>query len=123
VRGLTTAASLWAVSAIGMAAGAGYLFGAAAATVLAMATLNTLRRFRSSVITPIRLGSAELEFGLKATEDGPSPALDVLRRHDINIRTMDVEIDEGHARYKLQIRVQPSTSIQAPCPSFPAFRK
>ncbi|HEX7166132.1 MAG TPA: MgtC/SapB family protein, partial [Acidimicrobiales bacterium] len=27
VRGLTTAASLWAVSAIGMAIGAGYLFG------------------------------------------------------------------------------------------------
>ena len=83
MRGLTTAASLWAASAIGMAVGAGYLFGAAAATLLAMATLQALRRFRSSVISPIRLGSADLEFSLRATEDGPSPALDVLRRHDV----------------------------------------
>jgi putative Mg2+ transporter-C (MgtC) family protein len=52
VRGLTTAANLWAVIAIGMAAGAGYLFGAATATALAMATLNALRRLRSSVISP-----------------------------------------------------------------------
>jgi putative Mg2+ transporter-C (MgtC) family protein len=35
VRGLTTAASLWATAAIGMAVGAGYLFGAAATTALA----------------------------------------------------------------------------------------
>ncbi|HET7480331.1 MAG TPA: MgtC/SapB family protein, partial [Rubrobacteraceae bacterium] len=33
VRGLTTAASLWAAAAIGMASGAGYYFGAAATTV------------------------------------------------------------------------------------------
>jgi putative Mg2+ transporter-C (MgtC) family protein len=114
VRGLTTAASLWAVSAIGMAVGAGYLFGAATTTVLAIATLQALRRFRSSVISPMRLGSADLAFGLRATEeDGPSSALDALRRHDINIRSMDAEIDEDHARYRLQIRVQPSTDIHA----------
>jgi putative Mg2+ transporter-C (MgtC) family protein len=113
VRGLTTAASLWAASAIGMAVGAGYLFGAATATLLAIATLQALRRFRSSVISPMRLGSADLEFGLRATEDGPAPVLDVLRRHDINIRTMDAEIEEDRARYKLQIRVQPSTDIHA----------
>ena len=59
VRGLTTAASLWAASAIGMTVGAGYLFGAATATALAMATLYALRRFRSSVIFPMRLGSAD----------------------------------------------------------------
>jgi putative Mg2+ transporter-C (MgtC) family protein len=113
VRGLTTAASLWAASAIGMAVGAGYLFGAATATLLAIATLQALRRFRSSVISPIRLGSAELELGLKATEDGPSPAIEVLRRHDITIRNMDAEIDGDQAHYRLQIRVQPSTDIHA----------
>ena len=61
MRGLTTAASLWTASAIGMAVSAGYLFGAGAATLLAMATLYALRRFRSSIITPMRLGSADLE--------------------------------------------------------------
>jgi putative Mg2+ transporter-C (MgtC) family protein len=113
VRGLTTAASLWAASAIGMAVGAGYLFGAAAATALAMATLYALRRFRSSIISPLRLGSADLEFGLKATEDGPTSALEVLGRHDISVRSMDAEIEGDHAHYRLQVRVQPSADVHA----------
>ena len=113
VRGLTTAASLWAVSAIGMATGAGYLFGAAAATVLAMATLNALRRFRSSVITPLRLDSAGLELDLRTTAEGPNDAFRVLERHDITVRSTDAEIDKERSRYKLQIRIRPSTDIHA----------
>ena len=113
VRGLTTAASLWTTSAIGMAVGAGYLFGAVAATLLAMATLYALRRFRSSIITPMRLGSADLELGLKEPESGPANALQILRRHDITIRNMDAEIDEKHARYDLQVRVHPSADVHA----------
>lgn len=71
VRGLTTAASLWATAAIGMAVGAGYLFGAAATTALAMATLYALRSFRSSVIYPLRLDSAGLEITLNEPDSGP----------------------------------------------------
>jgi putative Mg2+ transporter-C (MgtC) family protein len=113
VRGLTTAASLWAASAIGMAVGAGYLFGAATATVLAMATLYALRRLRSSAISPMRLGSADLELDLRSTEGGPAGALEVLERHDITIRSMDAEIDGDRARFKLQVRVQPSADIHS----------
>jgi len=113
VRGLTTAASLWTPIAIGMAVGAGYLFGAGAATFLAMATLYALRRFRSSIITPMRLGSADLELVLKESESGPANALQVLRRPDITIRNMDAEIDEKHARYDLQVRIHPSADVHA----------
>lgn len=111
VRGLTTAASLWAASAIGMAVGAGYLFGAAAATVLAVSTLYALRRFRSSVITPLRLDSAGLELDLKDRGSSPADALQLLRRHNISIRNMDAVIDEERARYRLQVRVHPSTNV------------
>src|SRR5215212_343099 len=113
VRGLTTAASLWAVSAIGMAVGAGYLFGAIAATVLAMVTLYALRRFRSSIISPLRLDSAGLEFVLKEPQSGPAGAIEVLRTHGITIRRMDAEIDEVHARYGLQVRIQPPANAHA----------
>jgi putative Mg2+ transporter-C (MgtC) family protein len=113
VRGLTTAASLWAVSAIGMAAGAGYLFGAAAATALAVATLNALRRFRSSVITPLRLDSAGLELDQRTTTEGPTDAFRILERHDITVRSTDAEIDKERSRYKLQVRIRPSTDIHA----------
>jgi putative Mg2+ transporter-C (MgtC) family protein len=113
VRGLTTAASLWAASAIGMSVGAGYLFGATAATVLAMATLYALRRFRSSIFSPLRLDSAGLELGLKDGGSTPANALQILRRHDISISSMDAEIDEEHASYKLQVRIHPSANVHA----------
>lgn len=45
VKGLTTAASLWAVSCIGIAVGAGYISGALVATVVIYLTLNSLKRF------------------------------------------------------------------------------
>ncbi len=113
VRGLTTAASLWAVSAIGMAVGAGYLFGAVATTVLAMATLYALRRFRSSIISSLSLDLAGLELDLKEPRSGPTGALRVLRSHGITIRRMDAEIDEERARYRLQVRIQPTAHATA----------
>src|SRR5216110_4065643 len=45
VRGLTTAASLWVVAAIGMASGAGYYSGAVIATVVVLVSLWPLRIF------------------------------------------------------------------------------
>lgn len=44
VKGLTTAASLWAVSCIGLAVGAGYYIGALVTTLVIYITLNTLKR-------------------------------------------------------------------------------
>lgn len=44
VKGLTTAASLWAVSAVGIAAGIGFYEGALVATVLIFITLIALKR-------------------------------------------------------------------------------
>ena len=43
VRGLTTAATLWAVAAIGLAAGAGFYSGAVATTVVVIVALGPLR--------------------------------------------------------------------------------
>ena len=44
VRGLTTAASLWAVAAIGLAAGAGYFAGALLTTFLVLGSLHLVER-------------------------------------------------------------------------------
>jgi len=45
IKGLTTAASLWAVSCIGLAVGMGYYSGALIATVVIYVTLNYLKKF------------------------------------------------------------------------------
>lgn len=44
VRGLTTAASLWAVSCVGIAVGSGFYAGAVAATIFIFLTLITLKK-------------------------------------------------------------------------------
>ncbi len=44
VKGLTTAASLWAVSCIGIAIGAGFVAGAMVATLVIYITLNSLKK-------------------------------------------------------------------------------
>jgi putative Mg2+ transporter-C (MgtC) family protein len=49
VQGLTTAASLWTVAAIGTATGLGYYFGGAAATLLVIVTLTALKWFEERI--------------------------------------------------------------------------
>ena len=53
VRGLTTAATLWLVAAIGMAAGAGYYSAAIIATAVALLTLGPLRDRRLQGRAPL----------------------------------------------------------------------
>src|SRR2546426_10931832 len=54
VRGLTTAASLWLVAAIGMASGAGYYSAALITTGLALLTLGPLRIVAYRTVHPLR---------------------------------------------------------------------
>jgi putative Mg2+ transporter-C (MgtC) family protein len=54
VRGLTTAATLWVVAAIGMAAGAGYYSGAFITTVVVLVSLWPLRILAGRLIVPFR---------------------------------------------------------------------
>jgi putative Mg2+ transporter-C (MgtC) family protein len=54
VRGLTTAATLWVVAAIGMASGAGYYWPAVAATALTLFALWPLRELSYRAISEIK---------------------------------------------------------------------
>lgn len=50
VRGITTASSIWAAAAIGMASGLGFYVGAIAATVIVVLTLEVLSRAEKHII-------------------------------------------------------------------------
>lgn len=52
IRGLTTAASIWVVSGIGLAVGAGFYGGALATSMLAITTLLLLRPLEHRFLTP-----------------------------------------------------------------------
>ena len=68
IRGLTTAATLWVVAAIGMACGAGYYWPAAAATVLTILALWPLRLLAYRLIEHIKPEENRLTVELKEGE-------------------------------------------------------
>lgn len=107
VRGLTTAASLWAATAIGMAVGAGYLFGAAATTAVVLAALYLLRGVRSFVVSRYRTGFGVLSVTFGDARVGVSGVTGLLKRNGVDVRNVDVEIENGKATYEIQIRVPP----------------
>ncbi len=65
VRGLTTAATLWMVAAIGMASGAGYYSAALVATIVTLLSLWPLRIVAHRVVTQIRPEERRLLVELK----------------------------------------------------------
>lgn len=104
VRGLTTAASLWIVAAIGMASGAGYYLPAVAGTALTIFTLWPLRWIGHRTIERIRPDERRLVVELAAGQStksllealGEVRLLDIENERDRRIVTVDVEapVDE-----------------------------
>lgn len=85
VKGLTTAASLWAVSCIGLAVGAGYYMGALVATLFIYLTLNTFKRFIARS-TPSKNIYIEAEnMSKQAAEIGA-----IIKRYGGNLHTLEV---------------------------------
>src|SRR4029453_4916917 len=77
VRGLTTAASLWLVAAIGMSAGAGFWMGAVIATVVALISLRPLEWMKGFAL-PQRVAS---HMTVVLREDGETgDVLDAIER-------------------------------------------
>jgi putative Mg2+ transporter-C (MgtC) family protein len=64
VRGLTTAATLWVVAGIGMAAGTGYYSVAMGATVLVLVSLGPLKLVSARMLSRVRPEEAELAINL-----------------------------------------------------------
>jgi putative Mg2+ transporter-C (MgtC) family protein len=74
VRGLTTAASLWIVAAIGMASGAGFWAGAVIATVVALVALRILELVKRRAL-PTLTGRR-----LRVDLDADAPVSEVIAR-------------------------------------------
>jgi len=96
VHGLTTAASLWVVAAIGLAAGAGFYAGAAVTAVLAIAALWGLKRVSRRLIEDLR--GSQVELSLKTGAEMELAALvETLGRLAVSVERLRVD-REGGAR-------------------------
>ncbi len=110
VRGLTTAATLWVVAAIGMAVGAGFYEGGLATTVVLLAALIVLRRLRVPIDARLRqqVVTLDLVVGPAALDE----VLAVLTGRGVKVRTMSTVIEGATQTASLQARLPPRTDVQ-----------
>ena len=112
VRGLTTAATLWLVAAIGMAAGAGYYSGAIIATVGALLTLGPLRIVAYKIIRRYRPDVDRLVVDIPAG-GSPVPIIEVIEQQ--NARVIALEIAQEGDRRSVALDVElPNHGVTAP---------
>jgi putative Mg2+ transporter-C (MgtC) family protein len=102
VRGLTTAASLWVVAAIGLATGAGYYSAAFITTVVVLVSLWPLRIIAFRLFERVRPGELRLEVELQPSES-PSVLLDPLDKRGIAVRSFEVEDAQDRRRVVLEL--------------------
>ena len=101
IRGLTTAASLWIVAAVGMAAGAGYWKGAVIAAGAALVSLRPLEWLKERVIPHHAAARMVVDLADEATS---GDVLDVLERIGDLLalrrdgRRLEIEIRLDHDR-------------------------
>lgn len=109
VRGLTTAASLWAVACVGLAAGIGFYGGAIAAAALIFITLILLKKLEYRVSTKYRtvmvvtVGRANVLGSIN----------DVFEKYGLRIKNMEYIDDEKKEEMILKFTVK--TGIKFKC--------
>lgn len=108
VRGLTTAATLWAVAAIGMAAGVGYYWAAVATTALVLVTLWPLRIVAHSLLSGRGAERGRLVVDLRAGA-GAGVVLDALETAGAALRALEFEQHEGRRRLVADVELAPGT--------------
>ena len=109
IRGLTTAATLWVVAAIGMASATGYYWAAIATTVLVLVTLWPLRLLAHRLFTRLRTAEGRLTVDLRPAT-GAAPLLAVLERSGARLRTLQFDEAEGRRRVLADVELAPNAS-------------
>ncbi len=89
VRGLTTAAGLWTVAAIGLATGGGLYFAAAVTTVIALIILWALQPLES--IYTKRFAKQSLKIIIKQEEDASSLLKELFSDPSLKIQSFSLE--------------------------------
>ena len=111
VRGLTTAATLWVVAAIGLTTGAGYYSAAVITTLIALVSLWPLRTASHLVMVRFRPESGRILAQLPA---GETPALLVEEIERLGARLHTLEVGHEGDRRTVVLDVALPAGVDAP---------
>jgi putative Mg2+ transporter-C (MgtC) family protein len=103
VRGLTTAASLWVTSAIGLAAGVGSLMAALITTVALVLSLVGLRTPGERIRRRLARGRASVSIALQRGAD-PSDAVQALLTLE-NVRVRNLSLSQAEGAFIIEAEV------------------
>jgi putative Mg2+ transporter-C (MgtC) family protein len=112
VRGLTTAATLWVVAAIGLASGAGYYSAAVISTVLVLVSLWPLRILAFRIFLRFRPERGRLLVDL-APGRSAAPVLAAVEEAGGRIESLEVMGDEERRSLALEVDVPEEARLQA----------
>jgi len=105
VKGLTTAASLWAVSGIGLAVGSGFYLGSFVATALVLGSLFWVAKMVEKLLTH-RDWYRSLEIEMKGAFEGLQKIRVVLANTSAEIKDFDItKLETGNVRIVLDLRL------------------
>jgi putative Mg2+ transporter-C (MgtC) family protein len=102
VRGLTTAATLWVVAAVGLAAGAGYYSAAVITTALVLIALYPLRILAYQILRRFRAEDGRLLVELPAGHP-PGEVIDEIEKAGARIGGVDVSQEGDRRRLELDV--------------------
>jgi putative Mg2+ transporter-C (MgtC) family protein len=113
VKGLTTAAAIWVVAAIGMACGAGMLWEAVALTALTLVVLIGLR-FAEPLLVLTRASSIhhiEIEVDEAEATHVMKNLYDLCTRHEASMESVTMRKKDGIEAIKFMCKMQEKASI------------
>jgi putative Mg2+ transporter-C (MgtC) family protein len=109
IRGLTTAATLWVVAAIGVASGTGYYWAALATTVLVLVTLWPLRLLAHRIFARLRTAEGRLTVDLRPAT-GSAPLVSALEGAGARLRALRFDETEERRRVLADVELSPQSS-------------
>jgi putative Mg2+ transporter-C (MgtC) family protein len=110
VRGLTTAATLWVVAAIGVAAGAGYYSAAVLTAALVLLSLWPLRILAYRLFARARPGERRLEVELRPAQ---SAVALVGALEEVGARIETLELEDAGDRRRVTVRAAFEPELEA----------
>lgn len=105
VKGLTTAASIWVIAALGLTIGAGMYMGAIIGTAILLVSLVILDMLEKKLFPGKFI--KRLHIHVKNKDISPDHFKGILKNHKVIIRTIDIEqhYDENKISYYLTVQI------------------
>lgn len=114
VKGLTTAASLWVVAAMGLAVGAGFWVGAVTVSLLLLIVLRVLRPTENIIVRWVYPEGAKLVISLESQAVDSTSFVQQLEEQKVNVREISsVKAKDGITTLNLSVRLARLASAQA----------